>query len=642
VESVYAQIAPALEDVGGVQFEAVNGDDEPQAQRESAIVRAMLLEGHGSEGGFVSLTDAIKDALLMRTGVLALGVQRMETRTPEQWEDVGELGVGDVIAPNAPGQVVESVQITPQEGDDATDESGQALYSVSLTRVDVDKRLVMSAVARENFVCSSSEERDPERMRFCADRIVTTRARLVAEGFDKGEVQTLTRHDPTRYELFVQRAQEQTTGAMQSMQDATEMVEIWRCYPLLAEKAGDAAAQRFKVYYSRDAKIVLGEPQRVGRVCYAVGNVILYPHRLDGVSMFDRIGEIQEIKSKALRGWQENLHKVNRPRLGVDEQLANLADAKDSTQDIIRIKGANGLIPVPVVDAGPSVAAFLDYMDRARSERGGASLDMQSATAQVATNQTAQGIERQYSSKEQLAAMMARTFGETGLRGAFLAAHYLLRTQWGSGVDAKVAGEWVQDDPSKWRGRGGVVVRIGQSETQRRSKANALVQVIGMQAQAMQAGLGGILTDETRMFNAASDLVTANSLRNPERYFIDPASKGARQAKQGLAAQQRAMVVAQGDAAKAQLQLEKYKIDMESLTDLVGEIVRAAVEEAKLTLSAVPIQEAKQGATMAATSAATSAAATEPGGEPPHPQAQEFPEASAAGLLSPPREELGE
>ena len=46
---------------------------------------------------------------------------------------------------------------------------------------------------------------------------------------------------------------------------------------------------------------------------------MLYPHRLDGVSLFDRLGEVQEIKTRALRDWIENSRKVNRPRLGVDE-----------------------------------------------------------------------------------------------------------------------------------------------------------------------------------------------------------------------------------------------------------------------------------------------------------------------------------
>src|SRR5262245_6837290 len=103
VEAVYAQMAPALEDAGGIQFDAVSADDEPAAQRESAIVRAMLLEGYTGEGGFVAFSEAIKDCLLLRTGILAVYVDRTEDREPEEWEAVPELAIGDLIEPKQEG-----------------------------------------------------------------------------------------------------------------------------------------------------------------------------------------------------------------------------------------------------------------------------------------------------------------------------------------------------------------------------------------------------------------------------------------------------------------------------------------------------------------------------------------------------------
>src|SRR5262245_22371576 len=115
VEAVYAQIAPSLEDVGGIQFDAVSADDEPEAQKESSIVRSMLMEGYAADGGFVSLSEQIKDALLLRTGVLALWIERIETREPETWESVPELAVGQLITPSQAGQRIEGVDIKPDD-----------------------------------------------------------------------------------------------------------------------------------------------------------------------------------------------------------------------------------------------------------------------------------------------------------------------------------------------------------------------------------------------------------------------------------------------------------------------------------------------------------------------------------------------
>ncbi|HSC79912.1 MAG TPA: hypothetical protein VLC08_06145, partial [Chitinolyticbacter sp.] len=319
---------------------------------------------------------------------------------------------------------------------------------------------------------------------------------------------------------------------------------------------------------------------------------------------FDSIGETQELKSKALRNWTENLHKVNRPRIAADETLVNLADVMDATQDVIRMKGPNAILPVPALDAGPSVLAFLNYCDQARSERGGASLDMQSATMQIASNQTAAGIDRQYSTKEARAAMFARTFAETAMRQVWLGAHYLLRTQWGGPIAAKVGGQWIEEDPSKWRPRTGVVVHVGESRSQALQRAGTLQQVMTAQAQLLANGKAGILTDDSKLYNAFSDWCYAANIRAPERYFIDPTSPQAQQAaqQQGQSAQQAQEAAAAANAGmqRAAMMLEKYKVDQKSLTDLIKITVDAAIEEAKLTLQPDPLEEAQMIAGQAA------------------------------------------
>lgn len=595
VEAVYAQMQPAFEDVGALSFEPQGEQDEQAARMESEMVRTMLIEGSGCDGGFLAVTEAIKNALIMRTGVLALWVEKTETRTPEQWSNVSSVGVGEVQAPQNPDQVIEDVTVED-------DDEAEGMYKVSFTRVDRGRRLAVGAVAPECFVTSNLEDRDPNNARFCADRMLVTRSRLIEMGFEAAEVGALTACNPESYDNYVDRGLPRDDN--RAVQPSTEQIEVWRCYPMLGDSEDSSRAQRYRLYYSHKDRRLIGKPEKVGRVCYAVGNVMIYPHRMDGVSMFDRIGEIQQIKSRTLRDWMENLRKVNRPRLGVDESLANLADAKDATAEVIRTKGANALQAVVTADGGPSAMMFLDYMDKTRSERGGASLDMQNASLQVAANQTAQGIERQYSTKEQLAATMARTFAETALRQMYQVAHYLLRTQWGAQLQAKVQGKWVKVNPSSWLARSGVQVRVGLSQSQRMRHQAALAQVMQAQGMWQQAGKGGILTDDVRAYNAAWDWVVASQLRNPDRYLIDPASPEAQQAAQ--AQQQAAQQAAQQQAAmqRALLMAEKYKVDVKALNDLIGEIVKASIEEAKLTLSPQPVQAAQAVAGEAASGAA--------------------------------------
>lgn len=601
-EAVLSQLLPALEAPGAIEFEALGPDDETQAQQESAIIRSILLEGRAGEGGFVALSEGVKDALLMRTAVFALWVDRKETRTPEEWEQVPDVSVGELIQPNQEGQSVESVTIERDaEGEAQAKADGREtgeLYKVKFTRVDVDKRLILAAIPRESFVTSNVDSRDANMARFCADRMLMTRSDWVAEGLPEAEIQALPPWLETGDEI--QRSRVNSDQARAAAQPATETVELWRCYVILGDTAKAVTGRRYRVFFSKQAGSVVGEPELVGRVCYALGVTQIFPHRLEGVSLWDSMGEIQELKSKALRNWTENLHRVNRARLGIDESLVSLADALDATQDVIRMRGPNAIVPVPTIDAGPSIMGFLEYCDRARSERGGASLDMQSSQMQIASNQTAAGIDRQYSSKEARAAMMARTFAETAMRQVWLSAHYLLRTHWGGNIAAKISGQWVQADPTKWRPRTGVVVHVGESRSQTMQRAGALQAVMGVQAQLVQGGKAGILTDDSRAYNALIDWSYANQLKAPDRYFIDPASPPAKKAAADAQQAQRAAQAAQAALQRAAMMIEKYKVDQKSLTDLIDTVVKAAIEEAKLTLMPDPLEEAQMIAGQAA------------------------------------------
>jgi hypothetical protein len=128
-----------------------------------------------------------------------------------------------------------------------------------------------------------------------------------------------------------------------------------------------------------------------------------------------------------------------------------------------------------------------------------------------------------------------------------------------------------------------------------------------MQQQLALQGSGSTLVDDARVFNAASDWIAAQQLRSPDRYLIDPSSeagKAATKAKQESQAQAQQQ---QADMARASMLLEKYKVDVPALTDLIGHMVKAAVEEARLTLMPDPLDEIEAQAEVAARAAAEGA-----------------------------------
>jgi len=186
---------------------------------------------------------------------------------------------------------------------------------------------------------------------------------------------------------------------------------------------------------------------------------------------------------------------------------------------------------------GAESQQFLNYMDQVRSERGGASLDLQSAQLQLAGD-TAHGIERQYTSKEQLSQLMTRTLAETLLRQTFLLIHETLRRDFPQTAQLPIGGQFVSYEPGTWKFRRRLTITAGMTAGERRDRRVALEGVLAQQEKLNGAGFGnGILVDLPTYQSTLLDWTAAGGVPNPRRYWIDPRSEASRAAQQAAQAQ---------------------------------------------------------------------------------------------------------
>jgi hypothetical protein len=298
--------------------------------------------------------------------------------------------------------------------------------------------------------------------------------------------------------------------------------------------------------------------REVAFVPYVNGWALQRPYRMDGISLYDRLAQVESGKTAALRQWADNLENLNNARAGLVEGQVRISEwISRQPGGYVTIKSPDAIVPLVSADLGPSSQAFLDYQDKMRSERGGASLDLQSAEAQIAGH-TAHGTERQYTAREQLAALMARNFAETLIRGVYMLTHRVLRTSGMGELELKRNGEWQRSDPREWAERSRLMVNLGLTATERDRRAAALREVIGLQTQAMQAGFEGVLVDPIGIYTAAIELAEAAGLPAPERFYVDPRSPQAQEAMQSKAEQQE-----QQQAEAEQLRQEMLGLTLE-------------------------------------------------------------------------------
>jgi hypothetical protein len=235
-----------------------------------------------------------------------------------------------------------------------------------------------------------------------------------------------------------------------------------------------------------------------------------------------------------------------------------------------------------------------------RSERGGASLEMLKPGLQL-NSPTATGTERELSVKEQLAALFGANLAQTLLRGIYLVCHKLLRYEMPEHVSAQDGGEWLEDSPQRWREREDVAIVIGLSPGERLRRMQALQAVVAEQEKALQAGLGDEITTLSQLHTSLIEWTRAAGLDAPEKYWTDPASQAAQQARQRKEQKQRALGSAQAELlARVRIleaQVDTYKVQLQEAGKYWAEIIRAEVKEAEIVGHATAgLEQAKLGA----------------------------------------------
>jgi hypothetical protein len=551
--AVMAQILPSFTQDAICQFEPDGPDDDAPARLETDAVNRVVME---SSRGYTVLYEAIKDALLCKNGVVKVYL----------------------------------------------DDNGDR------------RRLVCKAVDPLCFVVGPGQDSVllEDYGGFCAERKEYRRAELVAMGFPEEQVARI--HAGAEVEgdgrlTGIRNRQGQDSIGPDSGW-ANERVMVWECY---AELPSDEDASSTRLYRCLLGSQELLLKERADYIPYACGTGFMEPHKFWGLSLFDRLKTVQDAKTAILRQWLDNLANCNNSRQAINDRV-DLDDITDSRPGgKVRVSGIgpvqDSIMPLPSLDAGPAAAAFLQYMDQVRADRGGAALVMANAESQLTQGAIgSQGVDRIFSVQEAMAGMIARTLAETLLRSLFLLVHRLLRTEYGEPLVLRLADQWVQVDPSQWRQRDRVNIKSGLSPGEKSRKVAALSQVLAYQWQTIQAGQDGVMVTLPNLYNAYLDWASAQDLDAGEKYFTDPESQTALQGMQQKIQQNQQQQGQQAQLMQVQIQLEQQKLQIDQQKAQIEamkadaelkfkywmESLHAEIEEAKLTATVTADLAAQQ------------------------------------------------
>ena len=582
LEATIAGMLPAFDTNDVIEFEALSEDDIQAVKLESEAVSHFIMN---ENDGYLVLQEAFRDALLLKNGFVKICIETTEKTETARLNGLTSDEYTALFLQTQPDDNTLIEYLNPIEN---------SKNDIDVTRrvTITNRRLVVKCIDPTNFLYTPNyDELTLENVPFCAEREYKTRSELIEAGYSKAQVNALNHVSMnTNGDNDARNQGENNPEQFAASDKANEVIECYYCYYHIDDD-GDGIAELRHILLAGD-EMLSNEPAEY--IPYATGTAFMQPHRLEGLSLYDKLKQIQDQKTTTLRQYLDNFKNGNNPKMGYVDGLVDLDDLTSRRPGgRVKMQRPDAIVPIPTQDIGAASLSLLGYLDQTRSERGGASLDMQNANAQL-IGETAQGIERQYSVKEQLAAMMTKTLAETLIAQIWRITHKALRVeQYGSMSFKGVAG-FQSTNPAEWPERNKVNVKSGLSFAERNKKQMALSNVLQQMAIAAQSGQAGILFTMQGYYEALIDLAKASGLDNPEQYYQNPASEEAQQVQQQQAQQAQMMQQQQAQQAQMMQQMqqqaaafEKYKHDSELQFKYYKEQLEAALEEAKTVGDAV-------------------------------------------------------
>lgn len=584
VEATLSNMTESFATDAIAEFHAFDKDDEHQARLETDVVQYQIMD---ENTGILHLITSIKEALLFRLGVIKVWDEVFERSSTKTFENIPNR---EALAAFAAVNLPKNVKIDLLDFDL---EKGTARVRQTFTQ----RKLRIQPIAVENFlyVEDESSESDLQRRSYVAERHVETRSTLMQRpGFDKEQVKKLSRMVTGRTRETTARVPGQTLTPLVAGIDASQDLIEWFEVYVLIDMDGDGISERWRVcLHAQDGKILEKKP--VVLVPYATGVALINPHKMRGISMYDKLRQTQDIRTGLKRSLMDNATAVNQGRIAYLDGKVNVEDLDSRRADrSIRVTGVpdvnQAMTAIVIPDLTQGLLANIENERRERTEMGGASLEMASGQMRMNERMGSMGLDRAYSVMEQLSAHMTLLVGETLVRSVFRLAHETIRRNFSANeLVLKLKGRWQNVDPAQWPPRTGLTIKIAKSPNERTRRKQALGEVLDRQTGLAQAGMDEVLVNLDSYYYALIDWCRAADLPNPEKYWVDPLSEEsvkAREIKTDAAVREKE---SQDNYMKLSVQMSqlqtaflKYQHDTQLQFDYWKEVLGAEVEEAKI------------------------------------------------------------
>lgn len=589
VQETIDWIMPSLMKVffsGGqvVKFNPSTLADVPAADQETEYVNYLFSR---KNEGFKLCHDWFQDALMMKTGVMKVYVEDKVTSQFDYFTGLDENAILDIASqPN--------VEVIAQT------HNSDGSYDIKLRKDTTKREIKLCCIPPEQFLI----DRDADSLQtaqYVGHREEKTVSWLRELGVSEDVIDELPFDewefsDSTPEKLARDRIDGSGDLVYQTGAEAEANRKVWVTESYINLDAdGDGVAELRRIVTAGNHII---SDEEWDCKPFAVINAHRMAHKFFGMSVYDRIKDIQEIRSVLMRNIMDNIYRTNAGRYGVIDGQVNLEDMiSNEASGIVRMKSANAIFPLDTPQLSGDVYNMLDRLENDRSKRTGVSERSQGLDENTLhSNQAATSVNQMMTAAEQQIDLIARMFAETGVKELFQLLHeHSIKYQDQEEI-FELRGQYVAVNPSNWRSRTDMSVTVGVGNMNKDQQLLHLTRMFEMMQAVIGGGGMGILVTETNIYNMLKEFTENAGYKDVSKFWNDPNSPEGQQAMQQKAEAdskptpddikaQAQMAAAQGTNMKHQADAQVSQVDAQiKLAEIELKKQEAALKARELSL----------------------------------------------------------
>jgi len=502
-------------------FEPTGPEDEEEAEQATDYVNYIFEKRNN---GFSIIHDMAKDALLEKTGVSKIWWDDTPTIEREEYSGLDDFAFAKLVSDDEI-EVVEHTET--QEETIGPDQMPQIMRShdVVVERVKDNGRVRIEVIPPEELLVSR-RAKSLDDADFVAHkvRLTISEVRDMFPDVSDDELDEMAGDDEQEWndEYGARHNFDDSYGdGDNSYNSSNAGRKIWITEGYMkVDWDGDGHAELRKITKAGN-KILENIP--IDEKPFASICPIPIPHKYYGLSLSDKVVDIQIVKSTLIRNILDNIYNLNNGRFTMLEGQANLDDLLTSRPGgVIRVKTPNAVTRLDTPPLPSGSFELLNYIDQIRDGRTGISKFRTGIDPNVLNNAKAGPANSQMDAANARLELMVRIFSETGIKDMFKKIYGLVIKHQDRSEVIKLRNKWVSVDPTQWKGNANVSVNVGLGHGNRDQAINHMALLAQNYVAIRQDPEFRHMVSPKNVYNMVGEALKSMGYKNYDRFISNP------------------------------------------------------------------------------------------------------------------------